>query len=260
VIGASMRAACLAVAVALAVGSPPAAAQVVNCAGVEKIFASRLSLVGGAMDEDGAFALLRIAAKEDLSICPDLETQRYFVARMAELYCAGAPGSDDGQARALAEETEHRYPRSPRIVVMVARLDGSLGAARRAMSLDPSFEPSRVALAAALVEKDNAPAALATLAEPPSLKSASALLARARIKLAAGDANGALADAIAAADAGSQEAEPTPGRVISRDVEEVQGLSLRALGRSAEAARHLAQAAALRSAMAGKPAMCGEGD
>ena len=259
-IGEPIRAACLAMGVALAFGSPSATAQVVNCAGVEKIFASRLSLVDGAMDEDGAFALLRAAAKEDLSICPDLETLRYFVARVAELYCTGAPGSDNGQARALAEEAERKYPRSPRIAVMVARLDGSLGAARRAMSLDPTFEPSRVALAAALAEKDNARAALATLAGPPSLKSATALLARARIKLAAGDANGALADATAAADAGSQEAEPTPGREISRNVEEVQGLSLRALGRSADAARHLARAAALKSAMAGKPAMCGGGD
>jgi hypothetical protein len=256
VIGASARTACLAAGLALALGASSACAQVVNCAGVENIFASRLALIGGAMDEDGAFALLRIAAKEDLRACPELETQRYFLARIAELYCTGPSASADGQAHALAEEAQRRHPRSPRIAVIVARLDGSLGAARHAMSLDPSFEPSRVALAAALAERGDAPAALATLAGPPSLQSASALLARARIKLTSGDAKGALADAQAVADARLQEPEPTPGRVISRGDEEVQGLSLRALRRSAEANQHLARAASLSGAMAGKPAMC----
>ncbi len=138
-----------------------------------------------------------------------------------------------------------------RIATIVARLDGSVDAARRAMALDPSYAPARTALAVALAAKRDASAALATLTEAESSPSAAALIVRARIKLMAGDANGALAEALAARNAAQKkEPEPTPTRDILRDAEELLGLSSRALGKPLEARRHLERAVSLGSAKA----------
>jgi len=83
-----------------------------------------------------------------------------------------------------------------------------------------------------------------------SSMSATALIARARIRLAAGDAGGALADALAAGNAGHKELEPTPGRDLTRDAEELLGLSSQALGKPAQARKHFERAASLGSAKA----------
>jgi hypothetical protein len=242
----------LACVLAVVLGSGCASAQVVNCAGVADIFAGRLALSAGAMDDDGAFALLRMAAEEDLRACPDLEPQRYYLARMAELgYAASgarrADGPDPG-ARALAEESLRKFPLSVRIATVAARLNGSIEAARRAVALDPDYAPARTALAAALAAKGETSAALASLAR--SSQSAAAFIVRARIKLSAGDANGAFAEAVAASNAREKDVEPTPRRDILRDTEELLGLSSRTLGKSPEARRHLERAASLGSAKA----------
>jgi len=245
----------LAVLLTVAIGVDSASAQVVNCAGVADAFAARLALSTGAMDEDGAFALLRSAAEEDLRSCPDLERQRYYLARMAELgYFATGARRADGPApgaQALAEESQRKHPLSVRIATVAARLDGSIDAARRAMALDPGYAPARTALAVALAAKGDTPAALATLAGADSSQSAAALIVRARIRLMAGDANGALAAALAARNAGQRkEPEPTPSRDILRDAEELLGLSSRALGKPLEARKHLERATVLGSAKA----------
>jgi tetratricopeptide (TPR) repeat protein len=245
----------LTVILTMALGSASASAQVISCAGVVDAFAARLALSTGAMDEDGAFALLRGDAEQDLRSCPDLEPQRYYLARMAELgYLATGARRADGPtpgARALAEESQRRHPLSVRIATVAARLDGSVDAARRAMVLDPGYAPARTALAAALAANGDTPAALATLAGADVSQSAAALVVRARIKLLAGDANGALADAVAARNAGQKkELEPTPSRDTLRDTEELLGLSSRALGNPLEARKHLERAAVLGSVKA----------
>jgi hypothetical protein len=243
----------LAVVLTIALGSATASAQVVNCAGVADVFAGRLALSAGTIDETGAFVLLRGAAEQDLRSCPDLEPQRYFIVRMAELgYSAGGRRSEapDVGARALAEDALLRYPHSARIATVAARLDGSVEAAQRAVAIDPGYAPARTALAVALAGRGDTSAALAILAGPASGMSATALIARARIRLAAGDAGGAFADAQAAGNAGKKEPEPTPGRDLLRDTEELLGLSSRALGKSAQARKHFERAASLGSAKA----------
>jgi tetratricopeptide (TPR) repeat protein len=230
----------------------PASAQAVNCAGVAGVFSGRLALSAGAMDEDGTFALLRRAAEEDLRACPGLEPQRYYLARMAELGYSGArrAGGPVPGARALAEESLREHPLSVRIATVVARLDGSIKAAQHAVTLDPGYAPARTALAAALAANGDRSAALATLGAG-SGQPAAVLIVRARIRLAAGDASGALADAQAAGNAGPKnQPEPTPGRDILRDAEELLGLSSHALGKSPEARRHLERAASLGSTRA----------
>ena len=243
----------LAFVLAIALGSASASAQVVNCAGVADVFAGRLALSAGAIDEDGAFVLLRGAAEQDLRSCPDLEPQRYFVTRMAELgYSAGGRRSEapDAGARALADDALRKYPQSARIATVAARLDGSVEAARRAMAIDPGYAPARTALAVALAGQGDTSAALAMLTGSASTMSATALIARARIRLAAHDAVGALADAKAAGNAGQKEPEPTPGHDLLRDMEELLGLSSRALGKPAQARKHFERAASLGSAKA----------
>jgi hypothetical protein len=244
-----------AVALTVALGSFPASAQAVNCVGVAEVFTGRLALAVGAADEDGEFAVLRGAAEEDLRSCPELEPERYYLARMAELgYSAQGPrraAAPAPTARALAEDSLRRFPLSVRIATVAARLDGSVDAARRAIALDPGYAPAQTALAAALAAKGDTSAALATLAAGDSELSASALIARARIRLTIGDANGAFADALVARDAGRErELEPTPSRDLLRNSEELLGLSSRALGKPLEAKQHLELAASLGSATA----------
>jgi hypothetical protein len=235
-------------------GASPASAAQADCAGLAAKFEARLALLPGAADEDGNWVLLRREADLDLHSCPDLEPQRYFVVRMAELgYPAvGSRRGDaaDATAMALAEDALRKHPDSARIATIVARLSGSIESARRATALDPSYGPARTALAAALAASDNAAAAIATVPGDPSSLSAAALIERARIKLAAGDAHGALADSLACGRAPSGDPEPTPGRDRTRDCEELLGFSLTALGREGQAKKHFEAAAALGSARA----------
>jgi tetratricopeptide (TPR) repeat protein len=234
-------------------GSGTANAQPVDCAGVAETFEARMALSPGAADEDGAFILLRREAEHDLSSCPDLEPQRYAVARMAELgYSAtrARRGTAEPDARVLAEEALRQHPGSARIATVEARLDGSVQAAQRAAGLDPGYGPARTALAAALARQGDTAAALASLAGDASGLSRAALIERARIKLDRGDAKGALADLRAVDHARQREMEPTPGFDSSRDTEELLGLSLSALGKTAQARKHLQQAASMGSAKA----------
>jgi hypothetical protein len=240
----------LAATLVIALTAPAAAAD--GCAGLAESFDSRLALSRGAMDEDGAFVLLLRGAEADLRACPELEPQRYAVARLAELgYSAGdarRANGPDPHAKTLTEAALRAFPRSARIATVAARLDGSVEFARRAVMIDPDYAPARVALAVALAASGDARGALAML--PASGQPASTLIARARISLAAGDARATLADALAAGKATPRELEPMPGRDAVRDKEELLGLSLRALGRPAEARRRLESAASLGSAAA----------
>jgi len=234
-------------------GTAIASAQPADCAGVAETFEARMAHSAGAADEDGGYILLRQEAEHDLSSCPDLEPQSYAVARLAEL---GYPGKGsrraaaaDPDARALADQALRRHPRSVRIATVAARLDGSIEAAQRATALDPGYEPARTAQAAALARHGDTTAALAALAGDASGLSRAALIERARIRLTAGDAKGALADTLAVDRTRQQEREPTPGFDSARDTQELLGLSLRTL-RKPEARKHLERAASMGSAAA----------
>jgi tetratricopeptide (TPR) repeat protein len=206
------------------------------------------------MDEDGAFVVLRRAAKDDLRSCPDLEPQRYYLLRTAELGYSdkGARQSDGGyqEARPLAEEALRKFPHSARIATVAARLDSSVEAAQHAIALDENYGPAHTALAIALARNGNAFAAFAILAAHASNLSASALLARARIKMVVGDAHGAIADVLAARSGVDKEPEPTPRRDIVRDEEELLGVSLLAIGKAGESKKHLERAASMGSVKA----------
>lgn len=246
-----------------AFGAGPASAAPMDCAGLAENFEARLALSSGSADEDGNWVLLRRQADQDLQSCPDLEPQLYFVVRAAELgfSAVGSRRAEaaDPAAGAFAAEALRRHPDSVRIVTVAARLTGSIETARHAAALDPKYDPARTALAAALAGNGDNAVALTTLPGDSTTLSAAALIERARIKLAAGDGLGALADALAVRHAKPGDAEPTPGRDRVRDTEELLGLSLNALGKKAQAKKHFEVAASMgsikaREALAAKTA------
>src|SRR5579883_508489 len=99
----------LTVLLTMALGSASAPAQIINCAGVAEVFNGRLAISTGAMDEGGAFALLGRAAAEDLRSCPDLEPQRYYLVRLAELgYSATGVRRAEGRSEEHTSELQSR--------------------------------------------------------------------------------------------------------------------------------------------------------
>ena len=239
-------------AMALALAS--AAVRAAGCDQIARSFAARLNISAGAMDEGGALVLLSEAAKEGLRACPDLEPQSYIAARIAELgYAAGArrTAAQTVGALALAQDAARRHPDSVRIATVLARLEGSLDAARRAMALDARYAPARVQLAWALAATGARAEALVLLSQGRDTeRPASEWNARARIRLAAGEAKAAKVDAKAARAAKTREPELTPGTDIFRDTQETLGLSLMALGRPDDAKEHFELAAAVGSSKA----------
>lgn len=245
--GAALRRAVTAGLLALAA----TAAHAADCGAVARRFAAQLTISSGAMDEAGALSMLRAAAQEGLSECPDLEPQGYYAARLAEL--GFAPGARRAagsapDARALAEEAARRHPASARIATVLARLDGSLEAAQRAAALDAGYAPARAQLATALAAAGKSDEALALLTQGRGAdRPASGWNARARINMKSGDLTAAIADAKAARTAAKREAELIPGTDTIRDTQEILGLALMAQGRGEAAAVHLELAAAVGS-------------
>lgn len=244
-------AACRCAFAAVFLAMVPIVARAADCDQVARSFAARLNISVGAMDEGGALVMLREAAQGGLRECPDLEPQGYTAARIAELgYAPGARRSavPTADAQALAQEAAQRHPKSQRIVTLLARLDGSVDMARRALALDPAYAPARVQLALALAATGTRDEALALLSQGRDAdRIASEWNARAKIRMMAGDIPAAIKDARAARVAVKREAELMPGTDTIRDTQEILGLALLAQGRAQDAAVHLELASAVGS-------------
>jgi hypothetical protein len=239
--------------VIVAVSAAPALAMAADCAEVARAFAAELTLSAGAANEDGALRRLQESALSGIRSCPDLEPQLYIAARTAELgYAAGAPRGNGPtvEARNLAYEASMRQPRSARIATVLARIDGTVAAARRAYEIDPNYTPARLQLVLALAAAGSKGEALSLLPSGKMMDTASERIARARVLLAAGEAQAAAGEAEAAHRARKPEAEIVPGRDLERDAQEVLGFALLASHRVNQAESHLKAAAALGSTKA----------
>lgn len=100
------------------------------------------------------------------------------------------------ELRTRAAQLSESFPSSVQIATIYARLEASPDAARKALSIDPGYPPAHAALAAALLETDQAAeaeAALSQIKDISRLSDGYALLAR--IRLALGNTAGAIASA-----------------------------------------------------------------
>jgi predicted Zn-dependent protease len=92
----------------------------------------------------------------------------------------------------MADELAATFPKSARIAVVRARLEGKVELARKAVSLDPSYDPAQVALASTLLAAGEVAAARAAIERVKDLRGLDdgyAVLAR--VKWAEGDVAGA---------------------------------------------------------------------
>jgi hypothetical protein len=233
----------------------PAAAVAVDCRAAAAATTPTL-LEESAADEVGLLRSKFRRAVAALAECPDSEPLWYEVVRGAELHVGNFPltiGTRTFEAPIeAAHEAAVRAPRSARIATVLARLDSSVESARRAVALDATWGPARLALAAALSAQGSNIEADAILADMSATKSVpGANTARARILMARGKPKEAAA--LARRDLGDQwfdAPEPYLMSTVRRDAMETLGLALLAANRPKQAAPHLKAAAGLGSARA----------
>jgi len=243
----------LAVSLLLLVQFAATDAHGVDCDASARAVTQDLRDAADVANQAGAFRSAFEAGREALLTCPQAEPLWYAVVRTAELGFGTFPvslgGADAADPVDAARHAADRNPKSARIVTVLARLTGTVAAAREAVALDPSYAPARTALAAALVHAGQPDQALALLAAGPDIEAAPGTRTmRAQALLAAGRAGDAVNEARRDLNANWPNA-PEPFLIMSvrRDAEETLGLALLADRRAGEAVPHLRAAAGLGS-------------
>lgn len=148
-------------------------------------------------EPEGSVRRVYDEATRAAALCPDDEGLAYLRLRSAELgrgALVGEVGPDTlAELRRLADEAAARFPRSARILTVDARVTRRADVARRACAADAAYVPARVALADVLVATGDWRGAERALGDKPMLASTSdGFVVLARIKLAKGDARGAI--------------------------------------------------------------------
>lgn len=152
--------------------------------------------------------------------------------------------------RQASEDQARRFPGSPRLAVLHARVDGGVPAARAALAVNPAYAPAQVALGRALLQEGRPHAARALLEaveQPERIQGGAVALARARVET--GEPGKALLAAARETNApGLAALEPAiPDPRVDHEVHEVRGLARLALGAVDAGARSLLHAAAAGS-------------
>ena len=237
--------------------APYASAQgQADCTQRAREITDQLALTGAVAQPTGPLLIAFDRAVQGVAACPSDEVLWYLFLRTGELgsgtypvTLAGTEASDLQSAALLARQ---RFPHSSRIATVLARLSGSVEAARQAVSADPAYPPARVALGAALLKAGDAQGACEILDATSDLNripGAYTLLARAR--LAAADAQGAIDAAALEPKRVGNSIEPGGNRNLdAREATEVEGLGYVASGRFDKGACLLLRAAAQGSSSA----------
>lgn len=187
---------------------------------------------GGGGGEDSWYALLR---------------GREMLGQMGPLRVGAA---NCATLKEAAEFVFGRFDRSPRLAALLARLDGGVVAARAALKVDPTYAPSLLAMARALLREGRGKAARALLERLPELERLQGgAVALARARLATGEPAKALIAAARETNApGLIGQEPAIHDAwVVREVLEVRGLARLELGAIESGARSLLLAASAGS-------------
>jgi hypothetical protein len=201
-------------------------------AAVRKVVAAAaIALEGQAGEEPGWYALLR-----------GLEMLGWTGGEPVQVGRLRFPS-----LRQAGEAQVRRFPASPRLAVLGARLDGGAAAARAALAVNPAYAPARVVLGRALL-REGSPKAARTLLEgveqPERIQGGAVALARARVET--GEPGKALLAVARETNApGLAALEPAiVDPAVAHEVDEVRGLARLALGAVDDGARSLLRAAA----------------
>jgi hypothetical protein len=148
--------------------------------------------------------------------------------------------------REVARTVAERFPSSPRLATLRARVEGGVAVARAALAVNPVYAPAQVALARALLadgSPETARALLEAVEQPERIQGGAVALARARVET--GEPGKALLAAAREPNApGLHALEPAVFDVaVAREVDEVRGLARLALGAFEAGARSLLRAA-----------------
>lgn len=227
----------IAALMATGAGAPP-------CPVLEEEVWHRLTASEATMEPENARAAVYEEATEDSSDCPKSERIAYVRVRAVELGVGNA--SIDTKKGDLAQRLAQAFPKSSRIATVRARVEGSVDLARKAVSLDPSYSPAAVALAALVLSSGDAAGAQSAIDRAKNLSAVEdGYVVLARIKWAQEDVAGAI-DAANRALSGRQiPIEPGGGRTVDGQAHEILGLAYLKKGEPDKAAPHLLEAQAL---------------
>ena len=226
-----------------------ALAQDDKCASSEFRVEAEVHRVRVAEDDLGVFRMIGDQALSALRECPRSTRLWYWAARSAEVLQDQGDGqvfADQGGSQTIVSAALAHSPSSAPVTTVAARVQKSSSLARKALDLDPKYEPARRALAQLLVREGSLDEAL-RLTEKP--QSSAMHLTRAKVLLAAKRPAEAVAEAHKVVVADPPD-ELSPRKEMYRDTEEVLGFALLDLRRKQEAQKALRSAAAAGSSRA----------
>jgi tetratricopeptide (TPR) repeat protein len=226
-----------------------ALAQDNKCASSEARVEAEVQRVRVAADDVGVFRTIGDQALSALSQCPDSARLWYLAARSAEVLegpMGGKVFATEGGTKKIVADALAHSPSSAPIATVAARVQNSSSLARKALELDPTYQPARRALAALLAKEGSFDEALRLTDRP---QSSPMRLTRAQVLLAAKRPAEAVGEARKVVTSDPPD-ELSPRREMYRDTEEVLGFALLDLHRKQEAHKALQAAAAAGSAAA----------
>jgi len=227
-----------------------ALAQQNTCPSLESGVEAEVLRVRVAKDDLGAFRAVGDKALSALRLCPQSARLWYLAARSAEVLESPSNGqafaAEGGLKRIVADALSHA-PSSAPAATVAARVQGSSSLARKALALDPNYQPARRALAELLAKEGAIDEALRLAsAKTPS---GPMHLTRAHVLLAAKRPAEAVAEARKIVTPGEPD-ELSPAVEMYREKQEVLGFALLDLQKTAEARKALRAAAAAGSVAA----------
>ncbi len=227
-----------------------ALAQQNKCATLDSGVEAEVQRVSVASDDLGVFLAVGKGALAAVRQCPQTARLWYLAARSAEVLENPSNGqafaAEGGLKKIVAEALAH-CPSSAPVVTVAARVQGASSLARKALALDPNYQPARRALAELLAKEGAVDEALRLVAQTPS---GPMKLTRARVLLLAKRPAEAVAEAKKITASGGEPDELSPAAEMYRDTQEVLGFALLDLQRNSEAQKALRAAAAAGSVAA----------
>jgi len=187
-----------------------ACAQPDPCASAQARVEADVTRVRVAADDLGVIRTIRDRSLEALKTCPQSARLWYLAARSAEVL------EDSGLQTIVGDALAHAG-NSPAVLTVAARVKTDVSLARKAMEVDPKYEPARRAVAELLAKAGNIDEALKLTTNPST---SSMHLTRARVLLAAKRPDEAIIE-IKKIPPSADADELAPSAGMHRDMQEV---------------------------------------